>query len=85
MKKWLVIGCSLIVVFLGIVYFFIPVTQNFVVVGSIKNPDEAVSRFLINKNKWQQWWPGEKQDDRLYKYNNFEYRINKIMLNAVDI
>lgn len=85
MKKWLVIVCSLIIVLLGMVYLFIPASQNFIFARSLNSADEAVSRFMINKTKWQQWWPGEKKDDKLYSYRGFEYHINKIMLNAADI
>jgi hypothetical protein len=85
MKKWLVILGVIILAIIGAVYVFIPATENFVYASSVKCPQEAATRFLINKNKWQQWWPGQKKEEHLYTYKNYEYRVNKIMLNAVDI
>ncbi len=85
MKKWLVIIGVLIIAVIGAAYFFIPATENFTYASSVKCPQEAATRFLINKNKWQQWWPGQKKEDHLYTYKNYEYRVNKIMLNAVDM
>ena len=85
MKKWLVIIGLLIIAFIVAVSFFIPSSESFTYASSVKCPQEAATRFLINKNKWQQWWPGEKKDEHLYMYKNYEYRVNKIMLNAVDI
>jgi len=85
MNKWLVIIGVLVIAFIGAVSIFIPSTENFTYSSSVKCPQEAATRFLINKNKWPQWWPGEKKDEHLYTYKNYEYRVNKIMLNAVDI
>lgn len=85
MKKWLVIIGVLVIAFIGAVSIFIPSAENFTYASSVKCPQEAATRFLINKNKWRQWWPGEKRDEHLYMYKNYEYRVNKIMLNAVDI
>jgi len=85
MKKWLVIIAVLCITIFGTVSILIPNTENFNYVISVKCPVEAATRFLINKNKWQQWWPGQKKNEHLYSYKNYEYRVNKIMLNSVDI
>lgn len=85
MKKWLVIIAVLFITIFGTVSILIPNTENFNYVISVKSPVEAATRFLMNKNKWQQWWPGQKIKEHLYSYKNYEYRVNKIMLNSVDI
>ena len=85
MKRWIVVFGLLIVATTGSVYFFIPATENFTYSSSIKCTEEAAGRFLLNKNKWQQWWPGKKKEEHLYSYGNCDYRVNKIMLDAADI
>ena len=85
MKRWIgVIGLLFLATAVAL-YFFIPATENFTYSSSLKCTEEAAGRFLINKNKWQQWWPGKKKEEHLYSYGNCDYRVNKIMLDAADI
>jgi hypothetical protein len=85
MKKWLVIVGIIFLGFVGWVYVFIASSQTFVYTTSAKCTQEAAARFFINKGKWQQWWPGQKKDNNLYVFRNYYYRVNKIMLNNVDL
>ena len=51
----------------------------------ITNTKDGTSRILLDEGKWQSWWPGKKENDTIYSYKNYNYRIRKIMLNSLDI
>lgn len=85
MKKWILFFCLFLLVLTASVYFFIPAKQNFSYATVIANSKEGTSRILFDKDKWQTWWPGRKENDTVYSYKNYNYRINKIMLNSLDI
>ncbi len=83
MKKWIVIICLLVTGTAAASYFLMTRTKSFnynVTAGSTKS---AVSRMVINKNKWQLWWPGKKIDDSTYSFQNCTYRIEKLLLNGI--
>ena len=94
MKKWIIIACSLIFLFLAGVYFFIP--DKIVVARSItaKANQAGVLRFLNDDTSWVKWWPDSSSRDnpnnafesggfRFKKantlYNSFEVTIDKDM------
>src|ERR1044071_8247049 len=83
MKKWIVIVCLFILVIAGAFYFLIPFTQNFNYQTTVNCTEAAVTRQIINKGRWQSWWPGQKISDTVYSYQNCNYRIEKILLNGI--
>lgn len=85
MKKWIFFFCLILLVLTASVYFFIPAKQSFSYATIITNTKEGTSRILLDKDKWQSWWPGHKENDTVYSYKNYNYRIKKIMLNSLDI
>ncbi len=84
MKKIVLVLSALLVLFVAGIYFFIPVSENFTYAVSTDCTNAAIQRFFLNKERWQQWWPGQKKEDQHYSYNGFTYRINKILLNGFD-
>lgn len=64
MKKWIVIACSLVFLFLAGVYFFIP--DKIIVTRSITaNANQSgVYRFLSDTSNWARWWPGSSSADK---------------------
>ena len=85
MKKWILFFCLFLLVLTASVYFFIPAKQNFSYATMITNTKDGTSRILLDEGKWQSWWPGKKENDTIYSYKNYNYRIRKIMLNSLDI
>jgi len=84
MKKGIIILALVLIASLIAGYFLIPGSQQFILSTTINCTDEGALRIIQNKEKWQQWWPGEKADKELYSFENARYRINKIMLNGFE-
>lgn len=85
MKKWILFFCLFLLVSTASVYFFIPAKQNFSYATIITNTKDGASRIILDENKWQYWWPGKKENDTIYSYKNYNYRIRRVMLNSLDI
>ncbi|MEO7046691.1 MAG: hypothetical protein ABI091_15405 [Ferruginibacter sp.] len=81
MKKLIGAICFIIIAFFTL-YFFIPTNKNFSYKTGAKCTYTAASRQIIYKNRWQAWWPGEKINDSFYSYENYKYRIDKILLDG---
>lgn len=84
MKKWIVIVCLFIFAIISIFYFLMPTTQSFIFQTTVSCTENAVSRNITNKAKWQLWWPGEKINDTTYGFQNCTYRIDKILLIGIE-
>ena len=85
MKKWILTVSVLVVVIISILYFLIPANQNAGYQTVVNCTQTASSRKIIYTEKWKLWWPGEKINDTLYKYQNYTYSIDKILLNGIEI
>jgi len=85
MKKWIFIIIMFGVVIIGILYFLISANQITGYQTVANCTQTASSRKIIQTEKWKLWWPGEKINDTLYKYQNYTYSINKILLNGIGI
>ena len=83
MKKLILIVCLFILVITFILYFLIPNAQNLNYQTTVGCTESAVSRYLINKNKWHLWWPGQIKDSTNYSYKNCNYRFGKILLDGI--
>jgi hypothetical protein len=82
MKKWLL---WLLVIIAGIfvfAFFALPAEQTDTFETTFACPPPAVTRQIINKEKWANWWPGKKINDSTYSYKNDTYKIQKILLNG---
>ena len=85
MKKWIFIIIMFGVVIIGILYFLISANQITGYQTVANCTQTASSRKIIQTEKWKTWWPGEKINDTLYKYQNYTYSIDKILLNGIEI
>jgi hypothetical protein len=84
MKKWILILCLFVLAVTGAFYFFIPATQTFTRETTISCTESAANRIMLNSDRWLSWWPGQKKDNNLYSYKNFNYRIGKIFINGIE-
>lgn len=84
MKKGLLIFSLIISATIIAVYFFIPVKQHFTHGITINCTEEGAIRQIINKDKWQSWWPGEKKNDCLFLYMGYSYKFDKILYNGIE-
>ena len=82
MKKWLILISVVIIASLITFYFLFPSVQNDSYDTIVNCPPRAVARQIINKDKWQQWWPGKKIDNDIYSFENCNYKIGEILLNG---
>src|SRR6185312_4768916 len=82
MKKLVAAICFIIIVFVTF-YLFISTNKNFNYETVANCTYTAASRQMLHKNRWQAWWPGNKINDTIYGYQNYKYRIDKILLNGI--
>ena len=82
MKKLFGITCFIIIAVL-IFYFVIPFSKSFHYETQANCTYTAAARQIIHKDRWHSWWPGEKINDTLYEYENYKYRLEKILLNGI--
>lgn len=82
MKKITLFVLVLLVIATAAVYFFIPASQPFTSQASFACPQPALTRFITDKNKWLQWWPGKKLNDSNFEYKNVIYTVKKLQLDG---
>ena len=82
MKKWIILIPVFIVAFLATIYFLQPATQTQTFETTIGCPQRAVARHIINKEKWSEWWPGEKISENNFSFKGCNYKIGEILLNG---
>jgi len=84
MKRVLLIFSLLLLIILGAAYFFIPTQQTFIYGINVNCTEDGANRYVIQKDKWQRWLPGDKKEDQFYSYRNIQYRFDKILLNGIE-
>ncbi len=84
MKRFLLIISLLLVITLGAVYFFIPTKQVFTYAITVNCTEEGGNRYIVQKDKWPHWLPGEKKENQFYSYKNIQYRFDNILLNGIE-
>jgi hypothetical protein len=84
MKRWFVILSVIILAAISAVYLLIPAEQKFIDTAKATCSDAVITRFIVNKIRWQQWWPGQKKEEHIYTYKNYNYRITKVLLNGFE-
>lgn len=82
MKKWLLLILIIVIASSITLYFSFPSTQTYNFQTTFACAPQAVTRQIINKEKWQNWWPGKKINDSIYSFENCKYKIGKILLNG---
>jgi hypothetical protein len=84
MRKILIWLTILLVVLLISAYTLLPGKISFSEVVRVKAPGAAVSRFLTDEAKWNQYWHNKNKNDKKVNgnpdsphiYKNFEYHVN---------
>lgn len=82
MKKWVILILVIIAAFLITIYFVIPRSQEDSFQTVFACTPQAVTRQIINPENWQNWWPGKKVNDSIYSFENYNYKVGKILLNG---
>lgn len=78
MKKTLMIVIAAVVVLIAAVFILTPTKLNIAEEVTIDAADVTASKFLISQNGWDKWWPGQKINDKQYRYKGIDFYINKI-------
>jgi hypothetical protein len=84
MKKYLTRIALFVLITAVAFYFYIPTTKNTHYQTLVNCTEGGATRQIIHKGKWQFWWPGQKKADNDYMYKNYNYRIDKILLNGFE-
>lgn len=84
MKRGMPILAFIILTSLVAGYFLISGSQQFIYSTYINCTNEGAIRQIQNKEKWQLWWPGQKEKDDLYSFKNYHFRIDEIMFNGFE-
>lgn len=77
MKKIVLIVLAVIILF-AVKLMFMSAKLNINQGVAIDASDVIASKFLINKNGWDKWWPGQKVDDNHYRFKGSDFYITKI-------
>lgn len=82
MKKWILVVCFFMLVLAVSFYILIP-TQNFNNQITVNCTESAIIRKIADQKKWL-WWPGNKINDSIYSFKDYNYKIEKILLNGIN-
>jgi hypothetical protein len=85
MKKWIIIICLFLITITSILYFLVPANQNLGYQTIVNCTESGASRQILNKGSWQLWWSAQKVNDTLYTYQHYTYRIDKVLLNGIEV
>lgn len=62
--------------------FFLPREKTFTQTANSPIPFDGISRVIINKNLWKNWWPGKIINDSTVDFNTLTIQVNTILLNG---
>jgi hypothetical protein len=77
------IGLLILLILVVITYFFIPDVQKINSTVYIKSNYNNVNRSLQEKEKWEQWWKQDNNDDLIYEEANFS--LSNSFLNVAEV
>ena len=83
--KRLLVAVLIIVIAFVCIYIFIPAKIAFSKVIFIKTKPVIANRFLMNEDKWKNWFPSEKVTNSGYIYNNYTYATKNQTINTAEI
>jgi ferritin len=72
----------LIVVVIFVVGFFLPREKTFSQTINSPIPFDGISRVIVNKGEWKNWWPGKIINDSTVRFNDQTITIHTIFLNG---
>lgn len=81
MKRFLIIGFSVVFAFFT-VGFFLPKEKVFTQSFNSPIPFDGISRVIVNKDQWKNWWPGRIMNDSTVSFKNHTITIHTILLNG---
>lgn len=81
MKRLLTIVFVLVLVFFTI-GFFLPKKKVFTKTVNASLPFDAISRAIVNKDQWKNWWPGTVINDSTLSYQETSINIHLLLLNG---
>jgi hypothetical protein len=85
MKKWLILLVFLLLLIsFAFIYFFVPKTEKYTYALPVHCTQAAASRFVLNTDRWLEWWPGAKTNEQLYHYNGTQYKINNVLVSGIE-
>jgi hypothetical protein len=84
MKKWVIILFLSVLTIIACSYFFIPAKQDFRSTVTANCTEGAATRLIIDTTNWKTWWPEKQNDDSIYIYKNYYYKINKMRSDAFE-
>lgn len=85
MKKMIFIFCLFILAILIGIFFFIPTHKAIEYQTTISCTKNGAGRIMLNKDKWELWWPGQKKNNTVYSYKNCSYRVDKILVSGIEM
>ena len=74
-----IIVITIIVVGIG---FFLPSNQLKSFTANATTPFDGISRIIVNKKYWGNWWPGTVSNDSVLVFENTELHIDMLLLNG---
>lgn len=81
MKRFLIVIVFIILVIFG-VGFFLPSQRTFTQTANATIPFDGISRVIVNKALWTNWWPGTVMNDSVLSYKETDITINLLLLNG---
>lgn len=81
MKRFL-FSIIVIAVILLATGFFLPSQKTFSTTFNAPIPFDGISRIIVNKSKWKNWWPGHVINDSTVGLKETSISINLILLNG---
>ncbi len=81
MKRFFYAIIVIAVIVIG-VGFFLPSNQMKSFTSNATIPFDGISRIIVNKKYWENWWPGTVQNDSTLVFENTELHIDMLLLNG---
>jgi len=87
MKKPVLIVLGLLLLAVISTYFIIPQNISVTGISHIDATDANVFKFIVKKNAWPKWWPGDHNpaDSNLFAYNGMTYTLQNSTNSYIDV
>lgn len=85
MKRVLLVIIVLLIAAFAAAFFFIPADEFYTSGAAVNSSSRGLYRFVLNEKNTDKWLPGNKINDSVYNFQNCNYKINKILLNGIDL
>ncbi len=85
MKKSFLIAIIAIAVLTAGIYFLIPSTSRLLHILPVNCKPAAAQRLVAEKKRWIRWWPGEPQDNNIFRFQDSRFRIDGMLFNGLSV